>query len=160
MTVPHRPMPERLRIEQALFGYSDGHHLVAASVDFVPRVRQFLANVTDSSGPEKSDGFETAFTGLPVPETDYYALFCTWPAPEMPRPGCVWSHVLLVDLTDLARISDLSILRSLCLRPTVPPNLFDYEKPHKLIVPNLAFGLEPLEDQRHAAYLLSAFYGQ
>src|SRR5713226_7421421 len=116
-------MPESFQVEQALFGYREGHNLVAASVALAPRVRQFLANVTDVSGPDSSVGFEASYTGLPVPETNYYALFCTWPAPEMPRPGCVWSHVLLLGLTDLARIPDLSILRSLCLRPTVPPNL-------------------------------------
>ena len=36
----------------------------------------------------------------------------------MPRPGCVWSHVLLLELADLAEISNLGILRSLFERPT------------------------------------------
>src|SRR6266542_6729558 len=78
----HLPMAERLQIEQALFGYHEGHHLLAASVPLAPRVRQFLATITDGSGPENAKGFEEAYTGLPVPETNYYALFCTWPAPE------------------------------------------------------------------------------
>src|SRR5262245_54967263 len=99
-------MAEQLRIEQALFGYREGHQLLAASVPLVPKVRQFVANVTDGSGPETSEGFDSAYTGLPIPDTSYYALFCTWPAPEMPQPGCVWSHVLLLDLADLARIPD------------------------------------------------------
>jgi hypothetical protein len=35
----------------------------------------------------------------------------------MPRPGCVWSHVLLIDLADLARLPDLSSLLSAFRRP-------------------------------------------
>ena len=153
-------MSDLFHVGQALFGYREGHHLVASSFALAPRQRQFLANATDGSGPESSVGFEAPYTGLPVPETDYYALFCTWPAPEMPRPGCVWSHVLLLDRTDLARIPDLSILRSLFLRPAVPPDLSAYEKPLNLIASNAASGLGSPEDKHRAAYLLPALYGQ
>jgi hypothetical protein len=111
-------MSEQLRVHQALFGYREGHNLLTASVALTPRVRHFLATITDSSGAEAAEGFDCAFTGLPVPETDYYALFCTWPAPEMPRPGCVWSHVLLIELADLAQIADFTSLRKLCRRPS------------------------------------------
>lgn len=121
-------MLDSIKIEQALFGYRDGHNLVATSVPLAPRVRQFLATITDSSGPENTAGFEVAFTGLPVPETDFYALFCTWPAPEMSRPGCVWSHVILIDLADLARIPNLTQLRSLCVRPGSPLRIADYQR--------------------------------
>src|SRR5437868_1831594 len=114
------PMPEQIKLQQALFGYRDGHNLLASSTALAPRVRQFLATITDSSGPENNTGFEGAFTGLPVPETDFYALFCTWPAPEMSRPGCVWSHVILIPLADLARIQALFHLRKLCSRPSIP----------------------------------------
>ena len=106
-------MAEQVRVQQALFGYREGHNLVAASVSLPPSVRHFLATITDASGSEIPEGFKITYTGLPVPQTDFYALFCTWPAPEMPRPGCVWSHVLLVELADLARMPDLSVLPGL-----------------------------------------------
>ncbi len=153
-------MTEQFRVQQALFGYREGHNLVAASVALSPRVRHFLATITDGSGPETDEGFEVAYTGLPVPETDYYALFCTWPAPEMTRPGCVWSHVLLLDLADLSQIPDLSVLRKLCLRPSVPPQLAAYEQPLTLFAPDAAPGLEPPEEQHRATILLAALYGQ
>lgn len=121
-------MVEQIKLQQALFGYRDGHNLLAASTALAPRVRQFLATITDSSGPENNTGFEGAFTGLPVPETDFYALFCTWPAPEMPRPGCVWSHVILIQLADLAQIPGLFLLRNLCSRPSVPIDTALYEQ--------------------------------
>ena len=152
-------MPKQFKIEQALFGYRDGHHLVAASVALTPRVRQFLANVTDGSGPESPEGFEAAYTGIPVPETKYYALFCTWPAPEMPRPGCVWSHALLLDLADLAHIPDLSILRELCRRPAVSLDLSAYERPLSTQVSYEAPSVGSPEDELRAAFLLAALYG-
>lgn len=151
-------MLDSIKIEQALFGYRDGHNLVAASVPLAPRVRQFLATITDSSGPENASGFEVAFTGLPVPETDFYALFCTWPAPEMSRPGCVWSHLILINLADLARIPDLTQLRKLCVRPLSPLRILDYQKP--LIFDSTrtkATESEPLEINR-AVQLVRALY--
>jgi len=153
-------MPEQFQVEQALFGYREGHNLVTASVTLNPRVCQFIANVTDGSGPEKSDGFDAAFTGLPVPESNYYVLFCTWSAPEMVRPGCVWSHVLLLDIADLARIPDLSVLRELCVRPTVPPNLSTYKRPLALVAYEDTRASRCPEEQHRAAFVLPALYGQ
>lgn len=150
-------MTEQLRIDQALFGYREGHNLVASSVALSPRVRHFLATITDASGPETSEGYEVSYTGLPVPETDYYAVFCTWPAPEMPRPGCVWSHVLLLDLGDLARIADLSFLRSGCQRPAGPLIFSAYEKPLDLLASNANSALKYSESQR-AAFLVATIY--
>ncbi|RYE37392.1 MAG: hypothetical protein EOP21_14135, partial [Hyphomicrobiales bacterium] len=46
-----------------------------------------------------------------------YALMRTWPAPEMPRPGCVWTHVLLLDIDALATVSELRALIRLVQRP-------------------------------------------
>lgn len=153
-------MHEQLRIEQALFGYSDGHHLVASSVELPAQVSQFLADVTDRSGPEKSEGFEVGYTGLIVPNTSYYALFCTWPAQEMPRPGCVWSHVLLVDLTDLSRIPDLSVLRRLFLRPAAPPGFSTYELPLTLEISDDSLVRPTLDSLHRAEIILATLYGQ
>jgi hypothetical protein len=155
-------MPEPVHVHQALFGYREGHNLLAGSISLSPRTRHFLATVTDSSGTESSEGFDCAFTGVPVPETDYYALFRTWPAPEMPRPGCVWSHVLLIELTDLARLSNLSVLRDFFRRPTIPlqQGFSDYVQ-ELMVVPSF----EPILstnsiDRPRASILLAALYEQ
>ena len=147
-------------IDQAIFGYRDGHNILAASVELAPRVRQFLATATDGSGPEKSEGFKDGYTGLPVPDTDFYALFCTWPAPEMTRPGCVWSHVLLINLADLARIPDLGALRHLFARPKEPNELDSYRKRLDLLTPRRKRRLKNESDLDRAMVLASALYGQ
>jgi hypothetical protein len=123
-------------------------------------VRHFLATITDASGSETVEEFDTAYTGLPVPETDYYALFCTWPAPEMPRPGCVWSHVLLLQLADLARIPDLSVLREFCVRPQPASPFSAYEQP--LTLPNSeTVPQRPRTEVQHRALsLLLPLYAQ
>ena len=51
-------MAEQIKLQQALFGYRDGHNLLAASTALTPRARQFLATITDSSGPENNREFE------------------------------------------------------------------------------------------------------
>lgn len=151
-------MAEQIKLQQALFGYRDGHNLLATSTALAPRVRQFLATITDSSGPENNKGFEGSFTGLPVPETDFYALFRTWPAPEMPRPGCVWSHVILIQLADLARIPALFQLGKLCSRPSVPFDAARYEEPLALDVTKAEESAAVNSDQRRLHYLVRALY--
>jgi GTPase-associated protein 1, N-terminal domain type 1 len=151
---------DTFEIEQALFGYRDGHHLLAGSVNFPPGVRQFLATVTDGSGPESTEGFEKSYTGLPIPRTSYYALFCTWPAPEMPRPGCVWSHVLLIDFKTLGIIPELTPLRRLYMRPTSITDFQAYEE--SLALPDIdkLGGLTVGNQIARAAHLVNALYAQ
>jgi len=151
-------MAEKIKLEQALFGYRAGHNLVAASIVLAPRVRQFLSTVTDSSGPENPKEFEGAFTGLPVPDTDFYALFCTWPAPEMPRPGCVWSHLILIHLADLARIPELFSLRNLCSRPSPQLDPTRYEQSLDLDVAGMKDNQQGMPDERRLHYLIRALY--
>jgi hypothetical protein len=151
-------MPKQVILQQALFGYRDGHNLMATSTDLAPRVRQFLATITDSSGSENNMGFEGAFTGLRVPETDFYALFCTWPAPEMQRPGCVWSHVILIQLADLAQIPELFSLRNLCTRPSVSAEAAHYEQPLTLDIQRMKEQIIAKSDKRRLHYLVQALY--
>ena len=42
----------------------------------------------------------------------------TWAAPEISRPGCIWTHSLFISFTELAQIEDPRILLQLFVRPT------------------------------------------
>lgn len=106
-----------MRIEQALFGYREGHRLLQASRKFAPTTERSLVTLTDMSGSRMVDGFEEYISGYPVPGEDSYALVKTWYAPEMERPGCVWSHVLMVRNPDLTGIGDIDQLSPLFKRP-------------------------------------------
>ena len=121
-------MAKEFEFHQALFGYDAGHHLLASSLNLPVDARHMLAVATDLSGSSPASGFDVTYTGLPVAGTDYYALFCTWLALEMPRPGCVWSHVVFIHLADFAELQDLGDLRRIFRRPN-SSELNSYQKP-------------------------------
>ncbi|EBX1219710.1 hypothetical protein DQ772_10230 [Salmonella enterica subsp. enterica serovar Newport] len=54
-----------------------------------------------------NDGY---ISGLPIPTIKKYALIRTWPAYEMKRPGCVWSHVLFIPFELFSSINNLATL--------------------------------------------------
>lgn len=153
-------MREFARVEQALCGYRGGHQVLASSVDLSPRVRQFLATVTDSSGSDADGAGEKSISGLLLPDTRYYALFCTWPAPEMSRPGCVWSHALLIDASDLARIPDLHVLTAAFRRPSVADNSDQYEVPMRVEVAARGESRVGLQEVLRVKGLLALLYSR
>jgi len=104
-------------IHQTLHGYADGHTLLAASCDLTPAEKKTLVLLSDLSGQAGNQSFDSYLTGYPLPGKRYYALARTWSAPEMPRPGCVWTQTLLIALPLLTRIRNLSELNSLFKRP-------------------------------------------
>ena len=105
------------KFHQALHGYSQGHHQLALSTTLKPRDELTLLALSDISGPGARIREEGYLTGYPLAESGYFALGRTWPAPEVPRPGCVWTHTLLIDFTDLAEIGILTDLLGLFRRP-------------------------------------------
>jgi hypothetical protein len=90
---------------------------MALSTSLKPQDSKTLMTLSDSSGPSARFPIEGYLTGYPLTESGYYVLARTWPAPEMPRPGCVWTHSLLIDFTELATLSSITQLLSLFQRP-------------------------------------------
>lgn len=105
-----------MTVHQALWGYSNGHHLLAASVTLSTSSRKMLETLTDLSGPDAPNAFDGYLTGCFLPSDGYYALSKTWFAPEMERPGCVWTHTLLLGTGEAAHWNGLD-LDSLFCRP-------------------------------------------
>ena len=83
-------------IDQALHGYRDGHRLLASSRELSAADRRRISVQSDNADAGRSGEWEALLAGYPLP-SGLYAWSLTWPAPEMPRPGCVWAHTLLVD---------------------------------------------------------------
>ena len=107
-----------LKVQQTLHGYADGHRQLASSVTLKPRDIKTMLVLSDISGPGARIDDRGYLTGYPLPELTMYALARTWAAPEMPRPGCVWTHTLLIDFADLAALPDPGAVMALFRRPS------------------------------------------
>ena len=119
-------------IDQALFGYADGHRQIASSFRLPPKDLYLLSSASDLASGARLGEKDSYLTGLPLPESRRYALFRTWAAPEMPRPGCVWSHTLLLDSRAIASLAAFSELLALFRRP-IGRETLQYGEPLDLI---------------------------
>lgn len=97
-------------IHQAIHGYRDGHRLLSSSTPLPPDASRTMLVLSDMSGPSMQPGFDEYLTAYPLPGTELFVLAKTWYAPEMQRPGCVWTHSLLILRSHLARVACASLL--------------------------------------------------
>ncbi len=89
-------------IHQTFHGYSNGHKLLASSIDLDSKIKNILLSESDSPGQEFHHKDNVCYTGYPIVEYGYYVLSKTWVATEIERPGCVWTHSILVPFSLLA----------------------------------------------------------
>ncbi len=117
-------------LHQAVHGYHDGHRLLACSTDLTPETHRLMLVMSDMSGPSMRPGFEEYLTGYPVVGERVYAFARTWYAPELDRPGCVWTHTLLIPEEVSVSVPAMGRLRTLFCRPTLDScSIGEYEEP-------------------------------
>lgn len=104
-------------IHQFLHGYSDGHRLIEGSLKLPNDAALLMLRMSDLSGSSVVKGFEHYLTGYPLDSISGYALAMTWYASEMPRPGSVWTHTLVLPMQTMAAIPSLASLIGLFKRP-------------------------------------------
>ncbi len=148
-------MAHPVRLTQLLYGYQDGHRLLAASDDVSDGVASALLMHSDREAGARLLPDIGSWTGVPLDEHRLYALLCTWAAPEMPRPGCVWTQALLIRFADIARFQTFTGLRSMFRRPAMNdaarfalPLAFDPDEPN----------VEPKVAVSRAAEVIKALY--
>ena len=152
-------MPENTRtiiVHQLLHGYDGGHKLLASSRELPPAVARKILVQSDLSGSIPPKTFETYLTGYPLRDISAYAFARTWYAPEMPRPGCVWTHTLLVEADDVATLPSLSSLLESFIRPQVG-EYGNFRIPIQVKIADAAF--EKTIFQSDCEDLLRLFYG-
>ena len=145
-----------MKVDQCLFGYEDGHRLLASSIPLGEEISLLteLSDVAPGAVFGDSDGY---WTGLPVASLGRYVLMRTWPAPEMTRPGCVWTHALLIDPLFLETIDDLSMLQFAVVRPSGTECISEYRKTFDLTRTQSSTSLN-VTDDKLVLSLLSALY--
>jgi hypothetical protein len=145
------------RIDNCLFGYQDGHRLLASSMKIAGESASQLTLFSDLAPGARFGSSDGYWTGLPLPLLDRYALMRTWPAPEMSRPGCVWTHAILVQTSLFEDVEDLSRLRELARRPMRPNDLSFYQQP-SILPPSSQPGHSHIRAAR-AIEILDTLYG-
>lgn len=108
----------QLIVHQALHGYSGGHRLLESSCSFSAAAERQIDVLSDLSGSTPPSGFEEYLTIYPVAGMQVMALAKTWLAKEMPRPGCVWTHTLLLDFSTVRSAGQLASFTQYFVRPT------------------------------------------
>ncbi len=103
-------MSSLVDIHQAVHGYREGHRLLTASLELDRESEREMVTLSDLSGQTLPPEFSEYLTGYPLPEMGLYVLAKTWYAFDMPRPGCVWTHSLLIPFSLLASIPSLQVL--------------------------------------------------
>lgn len=112
-------------IHQMLHGYNHGHNYIQGSIvlDSIHDMNK-IAMLSDWS--EYVNGEDYSYlTFYSLDESNYYVVAKTWYASEMSRPGCVWTHSLLIYKDDLANISDFLHLQEYFIHPA---SAADYSK--------------------------------
>lgn len=144
-------------VEQMLHGYRDGHKLISGSSKLDELSSAIMARMSDMQprSLEKSSSYITAY---PLKKASKYVIARTWPAYEMRRPGCVWTHSLLVDYATIAKVNDFTNLLNLLRRPQdsdfelyhQPIDVTDIIQDYSLPVIPQMFESASIEDLREA----------
>ncbi len=72
---------------------------------------------SDLSGPLSDEPLKPFICGYALPADPYYVISRTWLAPEMPRPGCVWTHSILIPFSDLGAVRHVDRILEQLRRP-------------------------------------------
>lgn len=107
-----------LKVDQTLHGYSEGHRLLAASRRLSGESQRAMRTLSDLSGTRLVPGFADYVTGYTLFEEKLFCLARTWYAEECDRPGCVWTHSLLLPSRDLHGLDSVERLLPLFRRPS------------------------------------------
>lgn len=118
----NRPVSEI--VDQLVFGYRDGHELLASSMEVNPQLEAWLLPHADARFEDDSEHY---LVGIQIEAIERFFLARIWPAPEMPRPGAVWTHALLIDGETLASTDPLALSGQ--LRRPNEQDLISYRAP-------------------------------
>lgn len=109
-------------IHQAIYGYRDGHRLLAASRKLRRHENQILLGMSDLSGRSPGERFDPYVTVFPIQEEKTFVVARTWLASELPRPGCVWTRAALLRYSDVPTVPSLRNILAKLDRPKITDN--------------------------------------
>lgn len=144
-----------IRMEQMLHGYSGGHRLLSASCSLSKSGERHARMMSDLSGASYKSGFDGYLTGYPLEEDELFAIGKTWFAKEQPRPGCVWTHTLLIPFADLGRFEAFDKMLAAFRKPS-GDDVKAYSKP--VLLPASGGRIQITEPFDRVAHVVEAVY--
>lgn len=103
-------------IHQALHGYNQGHNRLGCSIGLSSFDDDSMKMLSDWS--EYTGGSDNSYiTAYPLRDSNYYVVAKTWYAKEMQRPGCVWTHSLILDINSIPEEFDFRDLNNFFRKP-------------------------------------------
>lgn len=108
----------KMQIHQMLHGYSQGHNLIQGSIVLSSsKDMDCMATLSDWSEYVNPQDEADYITIYPLENSKYYVIAKTWYANEMKRPGCVWTHSLLISFHQLSQVVDFRVFLDIFVRP-------------------------------------------
>lgn len=145
-------------IHQTLHGYSNGHHLLESSVSLLDDSKRKMDILSDLSGTDVIDGFNFYYSGYLLESEKMIVFSKTWYAPEMSRPGCVWTHSLLIPVQSVAFCAaNIEVLLAKFRRPSISESQTKYSEPLTI---NAHEAIVKKYDDKKIQYLIWVMIGQ
>ena len=138
-----------VKVEQILFGYDNGHGMLYSSLKKPLIQQREVERLSDASGNGIFDSYISCF---PLVEDEYYVFAKTWYADEMQRPGCVWTHMLLISFDDLEKNMGTYSIQSIFHRPDIHNN----EKMYQITC--MAPEIEEIRDSHYYEYIINTLF--
>ncbi|HGE6060199.1 TPA: hypothetical protein ACGGS8_003477, partial [Vibrio cholerae] len=140
-------------IHQTFHGYDNGHKLLSSSIELPAKTKSILLRESDSPGEEFHYQNKPCYSGYSIKESGLYVISKTWVAQEISRPGCVWTHSLLIPFTILATREGVNPIELESIF-SLKENIEDYQ----LLVPiNVTFS-PILSDENNLSPLFSKVF--
>lgn len=130
----------KIYADQVLHGYENGHQLLEASCKLSIDDRKRMDELSDLNGTTDEDKYVDYYTGYPIANGTKYVIAKTWYAYEKKRPGCAWTHSIIFNIEDFAKLTDLSTFIDIFQRPRedyethyTNPIVFELEERKKVL---------------------------
>ena len=104
---------------QTLHGYANGHQMLASSCEWSLDERKKMDVLSDLNGRCDEQECLSYYSGYPLDNGQQYVISKTWYAQEMPRPGCVWTHSIIIHMENIAKIQNIEEIISFFHRPVI-----------------------------------------
>lgn len=113
-----------MKVHQALHGYNQGHNLLYSSINLSYEDEGYMKKQSDWT--EFVDDEDSSYIKAYIlPKSHLYVVSKSWYAYEMSRPGCVWTHSLIIDLDDITIDFDFRSLLNYFSRPKDKMDSYD-----------------------------------